>query len=126
MTTVLDASALLVLLNDESGAETVSHALSRAVISAVNMSEVVAKLVDEGAPEPEILERLEGIGAEVVPFDANQAYAAGLLRSVTRSHGLSLGERACLTLARHLRLPVLTADRVWSELDLGVEVRLAR
>lgn len=126
MTTVLDASAILVLLNDEPGVETVRHALSDAAISAVNLSEVVAKLVDEGSPEPEIMERLEAIGAEVVPFDVNQAYATGLLRSATRFRGLSLGDRACLSLARHLGSPVLTADRVWSELDLGVEVRLAR
>lgn len=126
MTTVLDASALLILLNDEPGGETVRHALSGAAISAVNLSEVVAKLVDEGAPGPEILVRLEAIGAEVVPFDADQAYSAGLLRSVTRSRGLSLGDRACLSLALHLSVSVLTADRVWTELDLGVDVQLAR
>ena len=126
MTIVLDASALLVVLNDEPGVESVRHALSDAAISAVNLSEVVAKLVDEGSPGPEILELLEAMGAEVVPFDANQAYSAGLLRSATRSRGLSLGDRACLTLARNLGMPVLTADRTWAELDLGVEVHLAR
>ncbi len=126
MTTVLDASAILVLLNDETGVETVRHALSDAAISAVNLSEVVAKLVDEGAPEPEILFRLEDIGAEVVAFDTDQAYSAGLLRSATRSRGLSLGDRACLSLALQIESPVITTDRLWAELDLGVEVRLAR
>jgi PIN domain nuclease of toxin-antitoxin system len=100
MTTVLDASALLVLLNDEPRVETVRHALSDAAISAVNLSEVVAKLVDAGAPELEILELLQAIEAEVGPFDEDQAYSAGLLRSVTGAHGLSLGDRACLALAR--------------------------
>lgn len=61
-----------------------------------------------------------------VPFDIQQAYATGLLRAATRSHGLSLGDMACLGLAVQLVIPVITADRVWADLDLGVEVRLAR
>lgn len=126
MTVVWDASALLALMNDEPGAITVRETLTEAVISAVNLAEVVSKLVDRGMPEAQILSDLEELDLSDVPFDLQQAYATGLLRAATRSRGLSLGDRACLSLAQRLGFPVLTADRAWTELDLGVEVRLAR
>ncbi|MBI2872580.1 MAG: type II toxin-antitoxin system VapC family toxin [Chloroflexi bacterium] len=108
---VLDASALLALLNAEPGAEVVAAALPQAAISAVNLSEVVAKLADAGMPEAAVREALQGLALDVVPFDTDQAYEAGLLRSSTRGVGLSLGDRACLGLARRLNVPALTADR---------------
>jgi ribonuclease VapC len=39
---------------------------------------------------------------------------------------LSLGDTVCIAMGRLLDLPVLTTDRIWTELDLGVEVRLIR
>ena len=123
---VLDASALLILINREIGSEVVADEVPGALISSVNHSEVVAKLVDRGMSEEAIREDLGSLEIEVVAFDAEQSYIAGLLRWATRARGLSLGDRACLSLARHLGMPVLTADRVWTELELGVEVRLAR
>ena len=126
MTVVLDASALLALMNDEPGAITVGETLTEAVISAVNLAEVVSKLVDRGMPEAQIFDDLGELDLSHVPFDVQQAYATGLLRTATRPRGLSLGDRACLSLAMQLASPVITADRVWTELDLGVEVRLAR
>jgi PIN domain nuclease of toxin-antitoxin system len=49
-----------------------------------------------------------------------------MLRPPTKHKGLSLADRACLALGQQLNLPVITADRVWKELDLEVEVRLVR
>lgn len=123
---VLDASALLILINREVGSEVVDGEIPGALISSVNHSEVVAKLVERGLTEAAIRGSLDALEIEVVAFDAEQSYTAGLLRPATRTRGLSLGDRACLALARHLGLAVLTADRVWTELDLGVDVRLAR
>jgi PIN domain nuclease of toxin-antitoxin system len=40
--------------------------------------------------------------------------------------GLSLGDRACLALARMRRLPAVTADRAWARLDLGIAIELVR
>ncbi len=123
---VLDASALLALLNREPGHEEVARTIPQAIVSTVNLSEVVAKLVESGMPGEAIHEALDGLALEVHAFERNLAYEAGLLRTATRSRGLSLGDRACLALGRRLNLPVLTTDRAWEGLEVGVEVRLAR
>jgi PIN domain nuclease of toxin-antitoxin system len=61
-----------------------------------------------------------------VPFDEDLAYRAGLLRSVTRSAGLSLGDRACLALAEQLGQPALTADRAWGTVQISIQVDVIR
>jgi len=123
---VLDASALLALLNQEVGSEVVGAVISQTVISTVNLSEVIAKLADKGLPRDVITSALEGLGLEVVEFDQEQALTAGLLRSKTKVAGLSLGDRACLALAFQLGLPALTTDRIWDTLNLDIEVRVIR
>lgn len=123
---VLDASAILVLLNDEPGAPVVAAALEDAVVSAVNLSEVVSKLQDVGMSREEAEEALGGLGLEVQPFDEASAWAAGTLRTATRRAGLSLGDRACLALARQLGVPALTADAAWAKAATGADVRLVR
>lgn len=123
---VLDASALLALLNEEPGAEEVEKTIPGAVIGAVNLSEVVAKLAEGGMPEAAIQAALAGLELDIVPFDAPLAYRAGLLRVSTRSLGLSFGDRACLALGLQRGAPVLTTDRPWKELTLGVEIRAIR
>ena len=123
---VLDASAILVLLNDEPGASAVIEALEDAVVSAVNLSEVVAKLLETGMPRDEAEDILGGLGLQVRPFDEVAAWSAGALRTGTKKAGLSLGDRACLALARELGLPALTSDTAWAKTPAGVEVRLLR
>jgi len=123
---VLDASALLALLNGESGSERVAEVLPDAVIASVNFSEVVAKLADEGRNESEIRSYLDALGLKIVEFNAELAYQTGFLRSLTRSIGLSLGDRACLALAVSLGVPALTCDRVWTTLSLEVTIELIR
>jgi PIN domain nuclease of toxin-antitoxin system len=123
---VLDASALLALLNGEPGSEEVEHALPRAVLSAVNLSEVIAKLSEAGMSQEVIRLALGQIQLDIRPFDISAAYRAGALRAQTKDRGLSFGDRACLALAQEIATPVLTADRDWREVDVGVEVRLIR
>jgi PIN domain nuclease of toxin-antitoxin system len=124
--TVLDATAVLALLNDERGADRVASLLQTAVISTVNLAEVVSKLAEAGMPEPIIRTVINELGLKTVPFDETLAFLAGLLRPATNEYGLSLGDRACLALGQHLRKPVLTADRMWRSLKLDVAVRLIR
>jgi PIN domain nuclease of toxin-antitoxin system len=124
---VLDASAVLALLHREPGGEQVGAAVALgATISTVNLAEVIGRLADAGVPEETITAALEPLGLEVVAFDEPLALQTGLLRPVTRAAGLSLGDRACLSLARSLGLPALTGDRRWVGAVTGVDVQLIR
>ncbi len=124
---MLDASALLAYLNAEPGSEQVEAlVLDGSPISAVNLSEVIAKLARTGMPEAVVHEVLGLLKLRVVPFDEEIAYRSAFLIQKTRTLELSLGDRACLALAQKLRLPAFTADRVWNKVDCGVDVRLIR
>ncbi len=123
---VIDASALLALLNAEPGADIVAEALPEGVISAVNLSEVVAKLCEAGMPENAIRQALQPLGLEIVPFDEEQAYHAGLLRAATQGMGVSLGDKACLSLAKMMGVAALTADRAWAGLSAGATIKVIR
>jgi ribonuclease VapC len=123
---VLDASALLALLNAEPGADLVQDLLPEAILSTVNLAEVVTRLSAVGMPENDIRNTLTLLGLEVIPFDEEQAYQAGLLYAYGRNYGLSLGDRACLALARTSAAAAVTADRAWGDLDLGIEIKLIR
>lgn len=123
---VLDASAVLALINGEPGADLVAQLLPSSMVSSVNLSEVVAKLADFGMPQRAIRDTLDSLRLDVVPFDAEQAYEAGLLRLATRGAGLSLGDRACLALAGRLELPALTTDASWTGLRTEARVRVIR
>jgi PIN domain nuclease of toxin-antitoxin system len=114
---VVDSSAVLALLQGESGAHLVAATLPGALISAVNLSEVIAKLLERGVPQDVARASIEGIGLEVGDFDAAQAYACAELRLSTRQAGLSLGDRACLALAAARGLSALTADTAWSRVE---------
>lgn len=122
---MLDASAVLAVLLDEPGAEAVQRLLPGALLSSVNLTEVVGKLCDRGMPAEQVVAAIALIGVEIVPFDAEQAKVAGELRPLTRNAGLSLGDRACLALARLRGLPAFTADVAWATVP-GCEVRLIR
>lgn len=123
---MLDASALLALLSAEPGSDKVAENVPGAAISAVNLSEVVSKLIERGVPEQAVRSALQQIELEIHSFGEDLAYQAGVLKLETRSAGLSFGDRACLALGRKLAAPVLTTERNWKELDLGVEIRVIR
>jgi len=123
---VLDASALLALLNDEPGSEKVKGVVPDAAVSSVNISEVVAKLMDNGAPEEAVREALLTLGLEIVDFNEEMAFEAGKLRPTTRKLGLSLGDRACLATATVMNLPAVTTDRAWLKLKTKIKVRCVR
>lgn len=123
---VLDASALLAVLCAEPGAERVEPHLEGARIGAVNLSEVVAKLIEDGVPEAEIRRAIGRLELDVHAFGQQDAYAAGILRRSTRALELSFGDRACLALAQSVNAPALTADRSWAQLDLGIAVEVIR
>jgi PIN domain nuclease of toxin-antitoxin system len=111
---VLDASALLALINREPGAERVLQALPSSCISAVNLCEVAGKLVDRGVPVDDVDSHLAALEIEVIDFDRAAAVAAGALCLVV-PHTLSLGDRACISLGLTRGVAVMTADSQWSK-----------
>lgn len=123
---VLDASAVLALLNREPGAEAVQAHLPGARLSAVNAAEVAGKLVDGGFSPEEAGQSLERLGARIEAFRSDDVIAVARIRAASRQAGLSLGDRACIALAARLGLPAVTADRAWRNLGTGVEVQLIR
>ncbi|MEL6256090.1 MAG: type II toxin-antitoxin system VapC family toxin [Bacteroidota bacterium] len=127
MPLVLDASALIAFLNDEIGAEKVAPTLSEAIMSAVNVAEVLKYFHDDrGMTLEQSTTIFNHTGIKTIPLDEEQAIINAVLRPPTRPYGLSLGDRACLALAQIKSLPVLTADKNWTELDIGVHVRMIR
>lgn len=126
MSHVLDASAILALVFGEPGGKRVSEALPEAAIAAPNLAEILSIMVDRGRTADEIEGILDVLRPLVRSFDLRQAELAGQLRRNTRAGGLSLGDRACLALALTLKAPVLTADRGWAGLDIGVPVEVIR
>jgi len=124
--TIADASAILALLKREPLGKLDPRRLFRATISAVNLSEVLERLCSGGLSEAEAGAAVAELSLRVADFDEPQARLAAYLRPQTRRAGLSLGDRACLALALHLSRPVITADRAWASLDIGVEVVVIR
>lgn len=124
---MVDASALLAVLQQETGAAKLTLSiLSKAVISAVNLAEVHGKLIQLGVPPTEAWSAASGVVRETVPFTPEQARIAGDLVAHTRSLGLSLGDRACLALALTLGAPVYTSDRAWKNLEIGIRIHVIR
>ena len=126
MTVVLDASALLAYLLQEPGAAVVDGLLSDARITSVNWAEVVQKSLSAGVEVRGMREELQALGMQVEPFVAVDGEKAGQLWLLTRQQGLSLGDRACLSLGLRLGLAVVTCDRAWAELPLELEVQVLR
>jgi PIN domain nuclease of toxin-antitoxin system len=124
---VLDASAILAVINAEAGADKLTpDVLAAAVCSTVNLAEVQGKLVSRGWPPEEAWEDARSPIREAIPFSAEHAKVAGSLVALTRRLGLSLGDRACLALGISLKAPVYTAEKLWIDLKLGVRIHVIR
>lgn len=128
MTVVLDASAMLALLQAEPGSERVAQALPGAAMSLANLAEVAAKQVDIGLDATELVGRVEALGIRPYEVTHEDVATQARIRQLDPGGrlGLSLGDRLCLALGLRLELPVVTADRVWAGLDLPIEVILIR
>ena len=124
---VLDASALLAVLNREPGADKLTpQLLSSATSSTVNLAEVQSKLVARGLNPDDAWEATLSPIREAMAFTAEHAKTAGGLISRTRALGLSMGDRACLALGLALRAPIYTADKSWKNLKVGVRIYIIR
>lgn len=125
---VFDASAALAFLRQEPGADRVAAALEGSLLTTVNLVEVLTPYARHGVSPRQIETILAALKSEIVDFDAELAIDAAQMIGATRPAGLSLGDRACLALAKRLGVPALTADRAWATIAeaAGVEIVLIR
>jgi ribonuclease VapC len=122
----MDTSAFLAFANREPGAEKVRPRLREAVVSAVNATEILQKLASKNMTLVRAEEYLKRFVGEIAPFGLEQAALNAALYTQTQPFGLSLGDRSCLALGIYLGLPIMTADRDWAKLDVGVPIEVIR
>jgi ribonuclease VapC len=123
---VLDSAAVLAVLSLEPGYQRVAELLDKSVISSVNLAETVNKLVQNASLE-EVRELLAPLKLRAEDWSEEMAYRSAEFTRFNKSHGLSLGDRACLTLAKQFHATAVTSDRAWRRLpSLGVSVMLFR
>jgi ribonuclease VapC len=126
---ILDASALIAFLHNEPGAEAVVHAITAtAAVSVVNWAETLSKVAADGDDPQQVADSLQTSDSPLIlePLTDADCVEIARLRPLTKAHGLSLADRACLALAKRLEIPVVTADRDWADLNLGTTVQLIR
>ena len=123
---VLDASAVLCAVRNEAGADVVLRHMRGGLISTVNVGAVMLKLLDSGKVLSEVAEYLQTLELRMIDFEFEQAVVATSLRPFIKRANLSYADRACLALGLIRQLPVLTTDRIWGELDIGVDIHVIR
>ena len=123
---VLDASALVAAFRREAGSEAVARVIPGAAMNAVNVAEALIVLDRHGVPLEAAAGEIELLGLRVVPADADLAPAIARMSAATRRAGLSLGDCVCLATAKSLHASVLTADRAWGRLKVGVPITVLR
>jgi ribonuclease VapC len=121
---VLDASAVLALLQGEAGADQVESILDGALMSCVNLSEVLQKAEQHDVDTEGLEYDLEALGIGFRDFGVPDARATGS-RWLAGS-GLSLGDRACLALAATVSGSAVTAERAWIDAAPDVSVTAIR
>lgn len=123
---ILDASALLALLQGEPGADKVQAVLHRAVINTVNWSEVIQKLSVHDPDAADIRPEMELTGLKIIPFTVGQAEICASLWVQSKPFGLSFADRACLATGIDTKTEVMTADRIWKDIGLPLAIHAIR
>lgn len=123
---VLDASALLALVQNETGADVVMEHLAGSVISSVNYSEVISTLLRYNIEFSSAADIVNDLAIPVIEFTEVMAGLSASFKEETRAYGLSLGDCACLATAKFYDYEVITADKIWKKAETGVNIILIR
>ena len=126
MRAILDASAMLALIFGETGADIVALQARASRILSVNFSEVLQRVIAIDGNPDRAEEAADLLGIEVVPFDRRLARLTAELREKTSFMGASFADRACLALGLASGAPILTSDKDWRKLDIGIDIRMIR
>jgi len=129
---VLDSSAILAMIQGERGGERVEALLDsieagadlQVYVSWVNWCEVLTR---NRRDNPEVTaDELTAVlaGVELVPFAGDAAELAAGYAQVNQA--LSLGDRACLALAKSLNATAWTTERLWTQCELDVPIEMIR
>ena len=123
---VVDASAIVALARGEKGFERIEEVREGSVVSAVNLMEAFSRIVRHDVEPERVHSFLQQAFPNIVPFDREQAETAAIIHARTRKLGLSHGDCACLALGNMRKATVLTGDRAWKQVSLGVKIVLFR
>jgi ribonuclease VapC len=123
---VMDSSAILAILRGEPGCDYVQELLQseECAISSVNMAEVGSKLIDYGLPPEEFPRIARQLQIDIVDFNTDQSIQSAQIRKITRSAGLSLGDRACVALTQLMKGCVVTSDRAWIDIAETTQIKV--
>jgi len=126
LSVVIDSSAVLAFVFEEPGGEVAFAYARHALLSAVNLDEVLHKALRQNIACADVLAQLDRLQMQIVPFDDIDAQRTASLHAPLHRSKISFADRACLALAIERGLPVVTADTDWLKLDLGLDIRLIR
>jgi ribonuclease VapC len=122
---VLDASAVLAFMFEETGHEIVRPLLRGGLISSVNAGEVIFRTYNNGGSIARQVQEFRSLEMRVVDFDLDQAATAASFKPYAVAANLSFADRACLALGVHRNLPIVTAEQDWLKVK-ELDIRLIR
>ncbi|MEY3106453.1 MAG: hypothetical protein RIT35_619 [Pseudomonadota bacterium] len=124
---VLDASALIALFAKESGYDLIKRHMKDVIMSSVNIAEVYKYCIEtQGLTKEEAKNLIKLSDIKIIEFTDEQALITASLVSKTKQYGLSLGDRACIALAIEGKYSIITCDKIWQKIDVGVKFIMAR
>jgi ribonuclease VapC len=123
---VMDSSAILAILRGEPGCEYVQELMDseECAMSSINMAEVGSKLIDYGLPPEEFPRIARQLQIDIIDFNTEQSIQSAQIRKITRSAGLSLGDRACVALTQLIQGCVVTSDRAWLDVAEATQIKV--
>ncbi|WP_342267542.1 type II toxin-antitoxin system VapC family toxin [Candidatus Tisiphia endosymbiont of Empis tessellata] len=121
---LLDTSAIIALLKQESGYKILEDVIASSALSSVNLSELVSVLTRSNIKENEIDTIITDIVPDIIPFSESISIKAGKLISLTKDYGLSLGDRACIATGSYYNMEIYTTDKIWLKLSDKLPVKI--